>query len=168
MSYGPQDRRPSGRCIHCHQGPSGLLSTAYSTVDTGASVTNLDSFVSARYKAQSVGAELTHWIMAPGTAEDIALLKRASGSNESLVEFVRDGLVVAGLPVLVSPSMDGTTVAWGIPAERVATVLRKGTEVVRSADSGFYQDAVDIRAIARVGFGFLHHRVPSRHRREMV
>lgn len=35
------------------------------------------------------------------------------------------------------------------------TVLRKGTEVVRSNDAGFYNDAVDIRAIARVGFGFL-------------
>jgi hypothetical protein len=34
-------------------------------------------------------------------------------------------------------------------------VLRKGTEVVRSNDAGFYNDAVDIRAIARVGFEFL-------------
>ena len=31
----------------------------------------------------------------------------------------------------------------------------QGTEVVRSKDAGFYNDAVDIRAIARVGFGFL-------------
>src|SRR5258707_6192603 len=40
--------------------------------------------------------------------------------------------------------------------ERVVTVLRKGTEVVASKDSGFANDAVDIRAVARVGFGFLH------------
>ncbi len=99
-------------------GPSGLLSISYSTVDTGASIANLDAFVAARYKAQSVGAELTHWVMSPATAEDIALLKRASGSNESLVEFVKDGLVVAGLPVLAS-AVDANTVAWGIPAERI-------------------------------------------------
>jgi hypothetical protein len=43
----------------------------------------------------------------------------------------------------------------GIPKARTVTVLRKGTEVVTSKDAGFYNDAVDIRAIARVGFGFL-------------
>ena len=55
----------------------------------------------------------------------------------------------------VSPKVDALTLAWGIPKARTVTVLRKGTEVVRSKDAGFYNDAVDIRAIARVGFGFL-------------
>ena len=54
------------------------------------------------------------------------------------------------------PSVDANTFAWGIPADRVVTVLRKGTKVVRSKESGFYNDAVDIRALARCGFGFLH------------
>jgi hypothetical protein len=34
-------------------------------------------------------------------------------------------------------------------------VLRKGTEVVAAKDSGFANAAVDIRAVASVGFGFL-------------
>jgi HK97 family phage major capsid protein len=136
---------------------SGLLSLTYSTVDTGAiaSVATLDPFIAARFKAQAVGAELTSWVMSPTTAELLSKVKKQSGSNESLLQFVNDGLVVAGLPVLVSPKVDALTLAWGIPKARVVTVLRKGTEVVTSKDAGFYNDAVDIRAIARVGFAFL-------------
>jgi HK97 family phage major capsid protein len=135
---------------------NGLLSVAYGVVDTGASVTNLDPFIAARFKAQSVGAELTSWVMSPATAETLSKLKAQTGSNQTLLQFVGDGLAVAGLPVLVSPDVDAATVAWGIPKQRVVTVLRKGTEVVASKDSAFANDAVDIRAIARVGFGFLH------------
>ncbi|SKY31273.1 phage capsid protein [Mycobacteroides abscessus subsp. bolletii] len=135
----------------------GLLSISYSTVDTGASVTNLDPFIEARFKANSVGAELSSWVMHPTTAETLTKLKKlSSGSNEALLQFVEDGIVIAGLPVHISPNVDASTVAWGIPKERVVTVRRKGTEVVRSRDSAFANDAVDIRGIARVGFGFLH------------
>ena len=135
---------------------SGLLSLAYSSVDTGAiaSVANLEPFIAARFRAQTVGAELTSWVTSPATAEALSKLKIQTGSNQTLLQFVDDGLVVAGLPVYVSPKVDALTLAWGIPKERVVTVLRKGTEVVRSKDSGFYNDAVDIRAIARVGFAF--------------
>lgn len=35
------------------------------------------------------------------------------------------------------------------------TVLRKDAEVTRSKDSGFYNDALDVRAIVRVGIGFV-------------
>ena len=136
---------------------NGLLSLTYSAVDTGpiASVANLDPFVAARFKAMSVGAELTSWVMSPTTAEALSKIKLQTGSNQTLLQFVEDGLVVAGLPVFVSPNVDVLTLAWGIPKARTVTVLRKGTEVVASKDSGFANDAVDIRAIARVGFGFL-------------
>jgi hypothetical protein len=33
---------------------------------------------------------------------------------------------------------------------------RKDAEVTRSKDSGFYNDALDVRATTRVGIGFLH------------
>ncbi len=52
--------------------------------------------------------------------------------------------------------MDAATFFWGIPMDRVVTVLRKDAEVTRSRDSGFYNDALDVRAITRVGVGFLH------------
>ena len=138
-------------------GPSGLLSIASSTVDTGASITNLDPFIAAVYKARSVGARLTSWVMDPTVAEAVQKLKRATGSNENLIDFTANGdLTICGLPVHTLPAVDADTLFWGIPEDRVVTVLRKDAEVTRSKDSGFYNDALDVRAITRVGIGFLH------------
>jgi HK97 family phage major capsid protein len=136
---------------------NGLLSIAYGSVDSGAiaSVANLDPFIDAQFAAEAVGAELTSWVMHPTIAKQLSKIKVQSGSNQTLLQRVEDGLRVAGLSVFVSPKVDALTLAWGIPKARTVTVLRKGTEVVRSKDAGFYNDAVDIRAIARVGFGFL-------------
>ena len=136
---------------------SGLLSIAYGSVDTGAiaSVANLDPFIDAQFAAEAVGAELTSWVMHPTIARQLSKIKVQTGSNQALLQRVEDGRRVAGLPVFVSPKVDALTLAWGIPKARTVTVLRNRTEVVRSKDAGFYNDAVDIRAIARVGFGFL-------------
>lgn len=139
-------------------GPSGLLSAAYSTVDTGASITSLDPFISAVYEARAVGAKLTSWVMDPAVAETVQKLKKTTtGSNETLIEFTANGdLTICGLPVFTLPAVDAATLFWGIPEDRVVTVLRKDAEVTRSKDSGFYNDALDVRAITRVGVGFLH------------
>ncbi|MCU1697857.1 MAG: Phage capsid protein [Mycobacterium sp.] len=137
-------------------GPSGLLSAAYTAVDTGASLTNLDPFISARYAAVAAGSELTSWIVRPAIAEVVSKLKTATGSNQSLIQFVEDGITIAGLPVLVSDQVDALTLFWGVPKAHVVLVLRQGTEVISSKDSGFYNDAIDIRAIARYGVGFLN------------
>ncbi|MGV0603373.1 phage major capsid protein [Mycolicibacterium sp. XJ1904] len=136
------------------KGPDGLQSIAYSTVDTGAALANLDPFVSARYAAIDAGSELTSWIVTPETAEAISLLKEASGSNKNLVEFVEDGLRVAGLPVLVSDQVDAATVFWGIPKSHVMYVLRKGTSVERFP--AVTQDGTYVRAVSRIGIGFLN------------
>lgn len=139
-------------------GPSGLQSISYSTIDTGASITNLDPFIAAIYKARSVGAKLTSWVMDPTVAEAVQKIKRTTeGSNETLIEFSANGeLSICGLPVHTLPAVDANTLFWGIPKDRVVTVLRKDAEVDRSSDSGFYNDALDVRAITRVGIGFLH------------
>lgn len=134
--------------------PDGLLSTAYSTVDTGSSVTNLDPFVAAIFKARSVGANIDRWVMNPTVAETLSKLKKQSGSNENLLQLVADGIQIAGIPVLTDSHVDADTVAWGIDSTRTKTVLRKGTEVKRFDVPR--QDAIDVRGIARVGFAFLH------------
>lgn len=134
--------------------PDGLLSTAYQTIDTGASITNLDPFIAAIFKARSVGANITHWVMDPATAETLSKLKKATGSNEPLLELVADGFRLAGIPVLTNAAVDADTFAWGIDSTRTKTVLRKGTEVKTFEIPR--QDAVDIRGISRVGFAFLH------------
>ncbi len=136
------------------KGPNGLLSLASTSVDTGASVANLDAFVKGRYAAEAHGAKLTHWLMAPATAEELSLLKRQSGSNEPLIEFVEDGITVAGLPVITSTHVDAATVAWGVDKSQQRYVLRKGTTVERFP--AVTTDGLYIRAISRLGFGFLN------------
>ena len=135
-------------------GPSGLLSTAYTTVDTGASLANLDAFIDARFAAEEAGSELTHWIVKPSVANALSKLKRASGSNESLIQFVEDGITIAGLPVLRSNQVDAATLFWGIPKDHVVLVTRKGTTVEKFP--AVYNVGVDIRVHARYGIGFLN------------
>lgn len=134
---------------------NGLLSlSSASVVDTGATIANEDPFIDAIFAAEAVGANLDRWIMHPDTARALSKLKKGTGSNERLLQRTTDGVFIAGIQVLTDPAVDANTKAWGIDSSRVKVVLRQGTEmqmfdVVR-------QDAVDIRGIARVGFGFLH------------
>lgn len=134
--------------------PDGLLSTSYSTVDTGAAIANLDPFVSAIFKAQAVGANISSWIVSPEVAETLSKIKKATGSNEPLLELVEDGFRIAGRPALIHPAVDAATFAWGIDSTRTITVLRKGTEIKRF--DAVSVDGIDIRAISRLGFAFLH------------
>ena len=124
------------------------------SVDTGASLTNLDTFVSARYAALAHGSTLTNWIVSPVIAESLSKLKTATGSNQSLLQFVDDGIVVAGLPVLVSDQVDVDTLFWGVPKAHVMFVQRKGTTVERFP--AVYNDGIDIRAVSRLGIAFLN------------
>jgi HK97 family phage major capsid protein len=136
------------------KGPNGLLSLTSTAVDTGASLTNLDPFVQARYAALSHGSELTSWIVSPDTAEALSKLKVQSGSNQSLLQFVEDGIVVAGLPVLVTDQIDAATLFWGIPQAHVMFVQRSGTTVERFPN--VQQDGTWLRAISRIGLAFLN------------
>ena len=68
----------------------------YTTVDTGGSLTKLDAFVCARYAAQAEGSTLTSWIVRPAVAEALSKLKVETGSNQTLLQFVEDGITVAG------------------------------------------------------------------------
>jgi hypothetical protein len=52
--------------------------------------------VQARYAAVAAGSELTNWIVRPAIAESLSKLKVQSGSNQSLLQFVEDGITVTG------------------------------------------------------------------------
>jgi hypothetical protein len=112
-----------------------LLSIDYTPVAVGAALVNLDAFVSARYAAQAAGSTLTNWIVRPAVAEVLSKLKVETGSNQSVLQFVDDGIVVAGLPVLVSDQVDAGTVAWGVPSAHVKFVTRKGSRVEKFPES---------------------------------
>jgi hypothetical protein len=83
------------------KGPSGVQSISYTPVGTGSGLTNLDPLVEARYAAIAAGSELSSWIVSSETAEMISKLKVSTGSNQSLLESVEDGMRVADLHVLV-------------------------------------------------------------------
>jgi HK97 family phage major capsid protein len=137
------------------KGPNGLQSLAATVVDPGASITNLDPFVDARFAAEAHGANLTHWLMHPDTAKALTKLKVATGSNQALLQFVEDGITVAGLPVLTSTQVTGTGIsAWGIDKSQQRYVLRRGTTVERF--DSITNDGQYVRAISRIGLGFLN------------
>ena len=141
------------------KGFDGLQSIDYSTVGAELGVGgyySLDPFIAARFKAEAEGSKISSWIVSPNVAEALSKVKITESSNQNLLQFVQDGITIAGLPVLTSTYVDSGTFAWGIPREHVVALLRKGTEVVLSRDAAFYQDAVVIRAVARIGAGFLN------------
>ena len=136
-------------------GPSGLLSLAgVNVVDTGTiTLTSLDAFHEAKAAALADGADLTHVILATDVALALAKVKVESGSNQGLFENVADGISLAGLTVLVSPHVAAGN-AWAVDQSQVLFVRRTGTTVVTSTDAAFAEDAVQIRATSRIGFGF--------------
>jgi HK97 family phage major capsid protein len=138
-------------------GPSGLLSLAgVNVVDTGTvTLDSLDAFHEAKAAALADGANLTVFILAPDVALALSLAKEATGSNKGLFDNVGDGVTLAGVRVLVSTDVPAGN-AWGLDSSQCFIVQRTGTTVVTSTESAFDYDAVQVRATARVGFGFVN------------
>lgn len=139
-------------------GPSGLLSlSGINVVDTGTvTLTSLDPFHEAKAAALADGATITHFLLAPDVALTLSKAKQlSSGSNVGLLDStgVADGVTLAGVPVLVSTDVASGN-AWGVDASQILVVQRTGTTVTTSADAAFDYDAVQVRATARVSFGF--------------
>jgi HK97 family phage major capsid protein len=138
-------------------GPSGLLSlSGVNVIDTGTvTLTSLDPFHEAKAAALADGAELSVFVLAPDVALTLSKAKTGTESNVGLLEStgVGDGVTLAGVPVLVSTDVAAGN-AWGLDGSQVFIVQRTGTQVVRSTDAAFDYDAVQVRATARVSFGF--------------
>ncbi|WP_099023568.1 phage major capsid protein [Mycolicibacterium palauense] len=134
-------------------GPSGLLSVTTEVVDTGGAWTTLDHVHDAKAAALAEGAELTHIVLAPDVALALAKAKQGTDSNVGLFDNVADGVQLAGITALVSPHVAAGN-AWAVDSSQVLVVRRTGTTVVTSTDAAFAEDAVQVRATSRVGFGF--------------
>lgn len=139
-------------------GPSGLLSlSGINEIDTDTyPFTNLDGFHTAKADALADGANISVWILAPDVALALSTTKElTTGSNVGLLDAngVADGTTLAGVPVLVSTDVAAGN-AWGLDTSQVLIVQRTGTTVSRSYDSAFDYDAVQVRATARVSWGF--------------
>ncbi len=138
------------------KGPDGLLSTSYTAVAASGGLSNVDPFISAIWASRANRGEVTTWLMNTSVAEQLSHLKKATGSQESLLEFVDDGFRIAGKPVIVSDHVAAGTLAWGISKAHSVLVVREGTTVERSTQSAFLSYAVDLMANFRYGVGFLH------------
>lgn len=136
-------------------GPNGLLSlVGVNVIDTGTStLDSLDAFHEAKAAALVDGATITHFVLAADVALALAKAKQATDSNMGLLADVSDGTTLAGVPVLVSTDVAAGE-AWGLDASQIMVVQRTGTTVTRSFDAAFSFDAVQVRATARVAFGF--------------
>ncbi|KLU10627.1 phage major capsid protein [Kocuria sp. SM24M-10] len=139
--------------------PAGLATLAgVSSVAAPVELTNLDPYISAKFKAAAVGAQLAAFVLSPNDAEELALLKESSTSAKRLLtdNAAQPGaMVLDGVPVLTSPAVaDGTS--WALPQNRVIVGVRKDASVEADRSAFFTSDRVAIRATMRVAFAFPH------------
>lgn len=130
--------------------PAGLGSITPTDVDAD-SYANLDPFAEAISEAEQLGATINKWVTDPDTALTISTIKDESGSNRTLL----DDRTVLGRELLVSPEVE-SGVVWGIPMDRVIVAVRQDAELTVDESRYFEYDAVAVRAVMRVAFGFPH------------
>lgn len=139
--------------------PAGLASLTGVTVVTAPSAyIDVDPFEAALSAAATVGATLTAWVTSPADALELAQVKEGTTSVRHLLTpdpSVPTRRTVAGLPLLISPYAEAGVV-WGIPADRVTTVVRQDAEVTADGSPYFTSDRVALRGILRAAFGFPH------------
>ncbi len=140
-------------------GPSGLLSLTTSTAtEAASSFTTLDSFASAIFTAEGVGAQVDSFVTSPAEALGLATLKEQSGSTKPLLgsdPSLPGRRTVYGKPLLVSAAV-GVKTAWAIPKDRVFLIIRSDSKVEVDRSVFFTKDSVAVKATMRVGIGFPH------------
>lgn len=139
-------------------GPSGLGAIAPTQVYAGTAFGNLDPFLEAQVAAEKAGAKLTSFVAHPDTVLALARVKKATGSNEPLLQSDAaspSGRVIAGTPLITSPDAP-VNVVWGIPKALSFVVLRKDVELAVDSSVFFTSHRTAIKALARVTFAWPH------------
>ncbi len=139
--------------------PAGLGSVVgFTAIAAGTAWASLDPFAEAISAAEQVGAVLTHLVANPIDALALAKVRKATGSNEPLLQpdpTAAGRRIISGVPLLVSPAVPVGTV-WGIPASRSYVVVREDATIDVDASPFFTSDRTAVRATLRVGFAFPH------------
>lgn len=140
-------------------GPNGLLSLTTSTaVEAASSFTTLDSFASAVFTAEGVGANVDAFVTSPGEALALSTLKEQSGSTKPLLgsdPTKPTSRTIYGRPLLVSSAV-GVKTAWAIPRDRAFLVVRSDATIERDNSVFFTSDRIAVKATMRVGIAFPH------------
>lgn len=139
--------------------PTGLSSLeGYTQVEAPETLTSLDPFITARFRAAGVGAELAAYVMSPADAEELALLKESSTSAKRLLTEsagLPGSLAIDGIPVVTSPALtDG--ISWALPKAGVHVGIRQDATVDVDHSAFFTSDRVAIRASLRAAFAVSH------------
>ncbi|GAB3122053.1 phage major capsid protein [Glaciibacter psychrotolerans] len=117
----------------------------------------LDAYIDALAAAEDFGVSLSAFVVNPATASALAKLKTGTGSSLPLFGTgATNGIErnILGVPLLVSPSVVAGT-AWGIPKDRVFSVIRNDVSVVVDKSAYFSTDQTGVRAVLRAAFGFV-------------
>lgn len=139
--------------------PAGLAQlTGYTQVEAPESMADLDPYISARFRAAAVGAELAAYVLSPADAEALALVKESSTSAKRLLTEsagLPGSLAIDGIPVVTSPALtDG--ISWAIPKDSLRVGVRQDAQVDVDHSAFFTSDRVAVRGTMRVAFGFGH------------
>lgn len=139
--------------------PAGLASLeGYTQVQAPDTMTNLDAFIQARFRAAGVGAEVAAYVLHPDDAEAVALLKESSTSAKALLSEVAGDpgkLAIDGIPVETSPALT-PGIMWALPKSGVHVGIRQDATVDVDHSVFFTSDRSAIRATLRAGFAFSH------------
>lgn len=107
--------------------------------------------------AEQLGVALSAFITDPATTSALAKLTTGTGSNLPLFGVgATNGIErnILGVPLYVSSSIVQGT-AWGLAKDRVYSVLRDDVSLVFDTSAYFSKDQTAIRAVMRLGFGFV-------------
>lgn len=139
--------------------PAGLEDlTGVTVIEAPVTLTDLDAFSVARFRAANVGARLSGFVAHPDDAEMVATLKETSTSAKRLLspDATEAGeLRIDGIRLLTSPACTPGTI-WGIPEGRAVIGVRQDADVRSDASAFFTSDRVAIRATLRAAFAFSH------------
>ncbi len=122
------------------------------------SVTNLDAFAEALSLAENEGALITTFVGNPLDTLLLAELKGGTGLNTPLLTAdptLPTQRVIFGVPILSSPAIE-PGVFWGLPKDKLFTVIRQDASVVVDGSIFFTSDRSAVRYTLRCGFAFPH------------
>ncbi|GAA5156991.1 phage major capsid protein [Amycolatopsis dongchuanensis] len=136
-------------------GPQGLPLHTPTTVQVQGGLTALtdeDPFVTAKFTALELGAELSAFVLATDVAMSLATVKVATGDARRLLDSDDEGnLRIAGLPAYVSRHVAAGE-AYGLDRSQNYLVIRQGTSVETDRSGAFTSDSTLVRAVMRAEF----------------
>lgn len=129
--------------------PKGLGSLTPTVIK--APLTSLDPFLDAKAASASAGGVATAVLIHPDDALVLSKVRDETGSNRPLVGETG---TVAGLPLVVTRHAKPGEV-WVVDARTIYVVVREDIAIETSRDVYFSSDRVAVKAVMRVGFGFV-------------